>query len=160
MWRVVFLLFALLARPALAQDYDAGLAAFDAGDYASAAQEWATLAATGDGRALFNLRLMAENGLTLPVPAQAALGFYRTGAGKGVALSQINLALACLHGRGTQANAVTALMWLHIAGQTGNAEAQELAQNLATRLPYEEMQQALTRAANCQRKGLRTCLSP
>ena len=53
----------ILAGPLAAQDYDKGLAAYDAGDYATALQEWRPLAEQGDASAQYNLGLMHDNGL-------------------------------------------------------------------------------------------------
>jgi hypothetical protein len=49
---------ALMLTPAIgtAQDLDAGLTAFDAGDYATALQEWRPLAEQGDANAPFQVR--------------------------------------------------------------------------------------------------------
>ena len=46
--RSILLLAFLLATPAYAQDYKAGLAAFHQGDYAAALEAWRSAAEMGD----------------------------------------------------------------------------------------------------------------
>ena len=48
---VTFLLSILIGSSAWAQSYEAGLAAFDKGDFDRAAKEWRPLAEGGDARA-------------------------------------------------------------------------------------------------------------
>ena len=45
-----------------AQDFDKGLRAYDAGDYATALREWKVLAERGDASAQINLGLMYSTG--------------------------------------------------------------------------------------------------
>ena len=47
---------------AASQDFDAGVRALDAGDYATALQEWRPLAEQGDAAAQYNLGLMYHHG--------------------------------------------------------------------------------------------------
>jgi uncharacterized protein len=47
-----------LSGTAQAQDYDKGVAAYNAGDYATARQEWRPLAEQGDAEAQFSLGIM------------------------------------------------------------------------------------------------------
>jgi len=52
----------VLSRAAYAQDLQKGLAAAQAGDYATALQEWRPLAEQGDASAQYNLGTMYDNG--------------------------------------------------------------------------------------------------
>lgn len=47
---------------AMAADFDKAKAAYEAGDYATAAQEFRPLAEAGDAKSQFNLGVMYENG--------------------------------------------------------------------------------------------------
>ena len=51
-----------LSSPVAAQDFDKGLAAAQAGDYATALQEWTPLAEQGNVIAQFLLGIMYNNG--------------------------------------------------------------------------------------------------
>ena len=52
----------VLSGAAYAQDLQKGLAAAQAGDYATALQEWRPLAEQGDASAQYNLGTMYDNG--------------------------------------------------------------------------------------------------
>lgn len=54
----VFATCALLAAPVAAQDFGAGLAAAQAGDFAAALDNWKPLAEQGDADAQYNLALL------------------------------------------------------------------------------------------------------
>ena len=55
-----------LSLPVSAQDFDKGMAAYKAGDYASAVQEWTPLAAAGNEKAQSLLGVMYEFGNGVP----------------------------------------------------------------------------------------------
>jgi TPR repeat protein len=57
-----FLLCTAVAVPAMAQDFDKGLEAFQAGDYETALQEWRPLAEQGNASAQNNLGNMYDYG--------------------------------------------------------------------------------------------------
>ena len=48
----------MLAGPVSAQDYDKGLSAYNAGDYATALQEWTPLAEQGYASVQYNLSFL------------------------------------------------------------------------------------------------------
>ena len=58
-------------------DFMEGLAAYDAGDYRTALEEWRTLAETGDAEAQTALAGLYLDGLGTAVDAAAALRWYR-----------------------------------------------------------------------------------
>ena len=59
---IVLAFLMTLSSPVVAQDFHKGLAAAQAGDYATALQEWTPLAEAGDEVAQFNLGVMYSNG--------------------------------------------------------------------------------------------------
>ena len=64
---IVTLAFAIsLALPVSAQDFGKGLAAYNAGDYATALKEWKPLAETGNEVAQYNLGFMYDYGQRRP----------------------------------------------------------------------------------------------
>jgi TPR repeat protein len=62
--RKIALVFILLISPSwlLAQDFDKGFAAYQAGDFDTALQEWRPLAEQGDAMAQYNLGYIYDNG--------------------------------------------------------------------------------------------------
>ena len=77
---LAWLLVALAAAAPARADYEAGLAAARAGDYASALREWRPLAEAGNRDAQFNLGLAYENGLGVAADACEAERWYRRAA--------------------------------------------------------------------------------
>ncbi|MGH6883568.1 MAG: hypothetical protein ACREFM_21775 [Hypericibacter sp.] len=60
---IATLLLSILAgTPARAESYEAGLAAFDKGDFDTAAKEWRPMAEGGDARAQHGMGLLYEIG--------------------------------------------------------------------------------------------------
>jgi uncharacterized protein len=55
-----------LSSPVAAQDLQKGFSAYQAGDYATALQEWKPLAEQGNATAQYNLALMYGNGRGVP----------------------------------------------------------------------------------------------
>jgi hypothetical protein len=106
-------------------DYDAGAAAYDAGDYAAAMREWAPLAETGDARAQLGLGTLYESGRGVPaVDLGQAVVWYRAAAAQGFPAGQNNLALLYSTGRGVPRNPVMAAELWHTAAAAGHPQAQ------------------------------------
>ena len=59
---IILALLMTLSSPAAAQDFDTGLFAAQAGDFATALQEWKPLAEAGDADAQYNLGQMYRKG--------------------------------------------------------------------------------------------------
>jgi TPR repeat protein len=77
----VLLLLVTLCWPWLAYsaDFDAGVAAYNKGDYATAMREWRPLAEAGDASAQYNLGVMYANGEGVPEDDAEAVKWYRKG---------------------------------------------------------------------------------
>ena len=93
--RFIFILAAMwlaLALSVKAQDYNAGLDAYDAGDYATALAEWRPLADRGVAAAQFNIGLMYANGRGVPQDYAEAEQWYRRAAEQGNTDALTNLA--------------------------------------------------------------------
>ena len=72
-----------LSSPVAAQDFDKGLAAAEAGDFATALQEWTPLAEAGDAEAQIYLCSMYALGTGVPQDYKEALKWYRLAAEQG-----------------------------------------------------------------------------
>jgi hypothetical protein len=79
-----------LAAPAWA-DYEAGLGAYERGDYATALREWRPLAEQGIADAQFNLGQLYANGQGVPQDYVRARQWYEKAAVQGEVLAQFNL---------------------------------------------------------------------
>ena len=79
---------ALSAQPALAQDFDAGLAAFKAGNFEAALAEFRPLAEQGDAKAQYNLGVMYVAGQGVTQDYGEAARLLRLAAEQGFAQAQ------------------------------------------------------------------------
>ena len=72
-----------LYSPVAAQDFQKGLAAAQAGDFATALQEWKPLAEAGNADAQYNLGIMYNNGYGVPQDQKEATKWFRLAAEQG-----------------------------------------------------------------------------
>lgn len=110
--------------PADAQDFDKGLAAARAGDFAAALAEWRPLAENGHAEAQFNLGAVYEAGLGVLENPENAAGWYALAAGQGHAKAQYNLGVMFADGRGVARDDTRAAIWLRKAAEQDHGKAQ------------------------------------
>ena len=122
LYAVFLLLVGLL--PAIAQDYEKGLAAARAGDFATAVAEWRPLAKGGHLEAQFNLGAIYEAGLGVPKDAAEAAGWHALAAGQGHAAAQYNLGVMYADGRGVPRDDTKAATWTKKAAEQDHGKAQ------------------------------------
>lgn len=111
------LFVAALTAPAPAQD-DAGLAAYEAGDYESAARIWQDLADQGNTVAQFNLGGMYHKGLGVGQDTATAFRWFRMAAEQGHGSSQYNLGVMFANANGVERDYVKAYLWTSLAVNT------------------------------------------
>jgi len=114
----------MLATSAFAQDWDKGLDAYKAGDYATALQEWRPLAEQGDSDAQAMLGTMYDEGKGVPQDYTEAVKWYRLAAEQGYARAQTNLGNRYNNGEGVPQDYAEAAKWYQLAAEQGNAYAQ------------------------------------
>ncbi len=101
-------------------DFQSGMTAFRAGDYAVAAQEWEPLAASGNLAALNNFALLYSRGLGVEKDRARAIELYGQAADGGYAIAQFNLAM--LYMKSGPQDSATVLF--RQAAELGHARAQ------------------------------------
>ena len=171
---------ALMLTPALsvAQDFDVGLAAAEAGDFATALREWTPLAEQGNAAAQYNLGQMYRNGYGVAqghADAQTNLGlmykngdgvaqdyaeavkWYRLAAEQGNAAAQTNLGIMYANGDGVAQDYVTAHMWVNIAAASGAENARENRDTIAGVMTAEAIAEAQQRAKACMESNYNDC---
>jgi len=114
----------MLARCALAQDFDKGLEAYNAGEYATAVQEWRPLAERGDARAQTLVGIMYENGRGVPQNDAQAVKWYQLAAEQGYAFARYNLGGMYKNGRGVPQDYTEAVRLYRLSAEQGHALAQ------------------------------------
>lgn len=115
-----FALAALLASAPAWADFDAGVAAYDRGEYTRAYQEWQPLADKGDVAAMRNIGQLYRQGRGVPRdPAKAVYWFERAADG-GLDRAMLNLAAMYLSGDGVKRDDTLAARWLARAAEMGS----------------------------------------
>ncbi len=100
-------------------DFAEGLAAFDAGDYRTAFQEWRALAQAGEAEAQVALAGLYLSGQGTRADAAEAARWYRLAAEQGDAVGQINLGDLLSRGVGVARDPVGAYVWFSLAAAQG-----------------------------------------
>ena len=113
-----------LAAPVGAQDFQAGLTAAQAGDYATALENWLPLAEQGYAGARYNLGLIYANGYGVPQDYAEAVRWYRLAAEQGHARAQNDLGSMYVNGEGVLQDYAEAEYWSRLAAEQGHAQAQ------------------------------------
>ena len=91
--KLLLLLVACVAVPAVAGPLEDGAAAHEKGDYATALRLWHPLAEQGNAHAQFNLGVMYYNSQGVPQDYEAAMTWFRKAAEQGHDNAQFNLGL-------------------------------------------------------------------
>ena len=120
-----FLLCTAVAAPVMAQDFEKGQAAYNAGDYETALQEWRPLADQGDAGAQYNLGRMYDTGSGVLQGYAEAAGWYRLAAEQGHAEAQYALGSMYADGVGVIQDYAEAAGWVRLAAEQGHAEAKD-----------------------------------
>ena len=107
-----------------AQDFDAGVAAYDRGDYAAAHKEWRLFAEAGVAAAQVNLGIMYGRGEGVPQDKAEAARWFRLAADQGDAQAQFNLGVQYDNGEGVPQDKAEAVRWYRLAADQGDANAQ------------------------------------
>jgi TPR repeat protein len=104
---------------ARAEDFEAGLNAYNVGDYATAFSNWHQLSLEGDARSQAALGFLYYEGLGVRADPVAAASWLRRGADGGQPTAQFLLGLLYLDGRGVKQDFARAHMWCDLAVSNG-----------------------------------------
>ena len=142
---------------AIAQDYDAGLKAAQAGDFQTALKEWKPLADQGLAIAQHNLGWMYANGEGVAEDDAEAVGWYRLAADQGDANAQNNLGWMYANGEGVLQDNVTAHMWFNIAGANGAEDGRDNREIIERKMTPADISEAQKRARICMASNYTDC---
>ena len=151
--------FALMLMPAMgsAQDFDAGLVAYQAGDYTTALREWTPLAEQGDASAQDMLGLMYQIGEGVAQDYAVAMKWYRLAAEQGNADAQYGVGWMYDFGEGVPQDFVTAHMWFNISAANSWPDAAVLRDKVAAKLMPADISEAQRRAKVCMASNYQDC---
>jgi len=128
-------------------DWDDGVAAYAAGDYATARRQWFPQAEQGDAKAQYNLGVIFANGKGVPKNDGEAVKWYREAAEQGHAGGQFGLGSAYFLGRGVPENYLQAYMWLALAKAQGHEKAAKGLDVVKAKMTGAEISKARDRAS-------------
>ncbi len=112
----------LLAATMASANFSQGFKAYNQGHYGEALAQWLPLAETGHGLAQYNLGIMYEKGLGLPLDPQQAQHWYRLAAAQKLWPAQYALG-RLLSQRPDPAERRQALSWYQQAAENGSVAA-------------------------------------
>lgn len=122
-WLLATLLLMSLS-PLTRADFNAGVQAYQDGDFPTAFEEFKRAADEGNPRAQLNVGVFYDKGLVVAQDRMQAAEWYRRAADAGVALAQFNLGTLYFEGLGVEQDYTTALDWYSRAAFAGNGDAQ------------------------------------
>ncbi len=138
---IAFVFFVSNAGPAWA-DFEAGVAAYQAGDYAAALAEFRKLADKGVVVAQTNLGYMYSLGEGVEQDLAESAKWFRRAAEAGSTAAQVTMGALAYHGEGMERNAVEAYAWFSIAAAGGQDSAEDYLTLLTARMARPDLIEA------------------
>ena len=123
-------------------DFEAGMAAYQSGDFETALGKIKPLAEGGHAEAQYNLGLIYANGHGVARDDGAAAKWYEQAARQELTEAQYNLGLMYALGQGVEKNYVLAHMWWTIAARQGHKGASKNREIAAGGMSRGEMAEA------------------
>ena len=146
-----------LSAPVASQDFDKGLAAYSAGDYATVLQEWTPLAEAGGVDAQYNLGIMYDNGEGVPQDYKEAVKWFKLAAEQGHDGVQSNLGAMYAKGQGVLQDHSIAHMWFNIGAANGNELGGTNRDIVAKKMTPAAISKAQAMARECMSSKYKEC---
>ncbi len=108
-------------------------------DLAAARRLYLAAAGRGNAKAMHNLAVLYAEGIDGKPDYDSAVKWFRKAAQHGVRDSQYNLGVLCARGLGTEKDYVESYKWFALAGAKGDAESAKKRDEVASRLPPEQL---------------------
>ena len=135
------LLIVWLAVPAWA-DFQAGMDAYNRGDYGTAFRVWRPLAERGDANAQVLLGILYEEGLFGPQDSVQAVPWFEKAAAQGNTNAQVRLGELYEAGKGVPQDIVQAYKWYTLGEANGDKKAAELLDALTSQMTPAQIAEA------------------
>ena len=120
----IALLIGLVFTPPAEADFDAGFAAYERGDFKTAAREWRPAASKGDPHAQHMLGFLYARGRGVPLSPDQTVKLWRQAADQGFAPAQYTLGTLYREGLGVKQDLEKAVKWIGRAADGGYPDAQ------------------------------------
>ena len=149
--------FILITPVALAADIEAGVAAYNAGDYEMAAQEFRPLAEAGVAEAQFGLGILYTEGTGVPRDQKQAIKWISLAAEQGHALAQLSLGVKYAFGEGVRQDYQRTYQWASLSQMKGFEVANELMRTMEAKMSKADIASAQQMARECLDSGYKNC---
>lgn len=123
-------------------DFASGVAAYQKGDYVTAAKEWRPLAEGGSAAAQYNLGLLYYDGHGVPQDYSEAVMWFKRAADQDYTEAQHDLGAMYGVGKGVKRDYVEAYKWMNICAAKGNSGCVTQRELLAKKLKPAQITQA------------------
>ena len=123
-------------------DYDAGIAAYEAGDFATALKEFKRLAESNIVLAQTNLGYMYALGEGVEVDLTQSAFWFERAAENGSTAAQFTMGALTYHGEGVEVDPVKSYAWFSLASAGGQAGADDYITLLTTLLTSDQLKRA------------------
>ena len=139
---VVIALLAAAPSDARAAEFETGLDAFNAGDYATAYANWWPMAQRGDAKSQASLGFLYYAGKGVRRDDQQSLLWFSRAAEAGQPTAQFFLGLQYFYGRGVGRDLVRAYSWCDIALTNGYSESLFCRDTVALEMSTDQMRRS------------------
>lgn len=160
MLKILLMIFTItLAVPAraLAADFQAGLKAYDAGDYRTALQIWTPLAESDHSTAQYNLGFMYEHGLGVSQNWSLAVLWYREAASNFNPGAMFNLGVIYGNGIGVSRDLLHAYMWFSLSAELGVENGAQNKAVVSQLLTHQQLEAARRLVDTCKGSAYQAC---
>ena len=123
----------------VAQDFEAGMRAYQKQDYATAAKEWTPVAEHGSAQAQFNLGLLYYEGRGVPQDFETAARWFQRAANQGFDRAQRNLGEMYAVGKGVKRDYAEAYKWFSICAAGGSAPCRDFRDQMGEKLSGKKL---------------------
>ena len=138
MTRFLLAILVLSAASLAAADFQTAMDAYNAGDFATAHEEWMPLAEAGSAAAQFNIGLLHERGEGRDTDLATALEWYVRAAENGFARAQFRLGELYDAGEGLERDLIESRKWFAIAADAKYPKAKKRKKQVAKEMtPHE-----------------------
>ncbi len=133
--------------------FQAGVNAYNRGDYETALKKFLPLAKQGLAAAQLNLGLMYANGQGGPQDYGEGMQWIRRAADQGDAAAQSNLGVMYDEGQGVPKDSIQAYMWVTLSVEQGFEPAKELLETLEKEMTPDQSAEAQRLAREWKQKS-------
>lgn len=138
----LFLGALIFHEPARAEEFQKGLDAFNAGDYAEAYVHWWPLALQGDAKAQASIGFMFYSGKGVNQDDAQSLVWFGKAAEAGQPTAQFFLGMHYLYGKGVPVDRARAHAWCDISLSNGYSEALFCRDAIAAHLSADDIRRS------------------